>query len=720
MLLRFLYRRSIKTTLSLFVALTYCCILPHLSLALSISEKDLADAEFNYKLLQYSSAYNSFKKAFKDSPDLTKDRELVLKFAMSAFRSNHYKDAITYFEIAKSNSNKYNDIIDYYLGRSYNFNKEVDKSINLLSSIPSKYPNSKLINESIVITAKVHFYNDDPAKSNTTLKLLDSSNNLGRYRNDILFMKGNNYINLGDISSGLEKYYELMEKYPSSSNAKDAVKKMIQIRKSESKYLDDKETYLAIIVYRARNDKPNAIKYLDRYFQRYRNGKYINLVHYERGRNRYSQRRYREAIKDFEISAKTLTNTRKIRESKLYIARSKMRSGDRTGAILEYNNFAKFYPTDSKASESLWLIGQTYERMGNTAKAITSYKRAGEDARNRTYRNRALFRVGFLYYKTKQYTKSAEFLNSVQKKYPGTEISRQAAFWEAKAYNKLKKTTSATNVLTTLASYNVRSYYVIRARQILKIDKLDLVNINNIPQVGKLPNDLAEAMESSRIFGSPWGTTELGSLRRKYRTSIENASYLYKFYEEEDVYREAIVTADFIYNKFNYGKYDETTMKMLYPRYFTELIDDVPRAERLGKNLIYSIIRRESLFEFDAISSAGAIGLMQLMPRTARLLAKNAKVRNLKTSTVYLPYNNLRLGITNAYELMQRFKKKLPLVLAAYNSGDGVVRRWMKKYGTSDLDEFVENIEYEETKIFVKEVSKNFYFYSKLYPGAGN
>ena len=106
---------------------------------------------------------------------------------------------------------------------------------------------------------------------------------------------------------------------------------------------------------------------------------------------------------------------------------------------------------------------------------------------------------------------------------------------------------------------------------------------------------------------------------------------------------------------------------------------------------------------------------MQLMPSTAASLAQTLGIGAITINELFQPMLNLKLGIKNIRDLLQRFRGNIPAAVAAYNAGDTAVRRWIDRYGITDIDEFIENIEYSETETFVKEVLKNYYYYRHLY-----
>jgi len=135
--------------------------------------------------------------------------------------------------------------------------------------------------------------------------------------------------------------------------------------------------------------------------------------------------------------------------------------------------------------------------------------------------------------------------------------------------------------------------------------------------------------------------------------------------------------------------------------------------------LAYAVMRQESNFDPDAVSSARAVGLMQLLPETARAVAEE----------LHLPYDdafltqpafNVAVGKRYLADLGERFAScpaTLPLVVAAYNAGDDAVTRWLTRVPKMDIDEFVERIPYAETRTYVARVMGNWAHYEYLTHG---
>jgi len=140
--------------------------------------------------------------------------------------------------------------------------------------------------------------------------------------------------------------------------------------------------------------------------------------------------------------------------------------------------------------------------------------------------------------------------------------------------------------------------------------------------------------------------------------------------------------------------------------------------------LILGLIRQESEFDTFAISSAGARGIMQVMPETAKVVAKQAGLPYRADALVGDAQYSIRLGMTEIAVQLARYNGSLPLAIAAYNAGPGNATRWARAHGDPRLPgvdpiDWIERITYPETRNYVARVLENFSVYrARLAGGA--
>lgn len=129
------------------------------------------------------------------------------------------------------------------------------------------------------------------------------------------------------------------------------------------------------------------------------------------------------------------------------------------------------------------------------------------------------------------------------------------------------------------------------------------------------------------------------------------------------------------------------------------------RAYNLDPDLLFAVMRVESVYQRRIISHAGAIGLMQIMPRTGRLIADKLGQREMTATDLLDPRTNLQFSAWYLSSLINRMEGRLPLAIASYNGGPHNVRAWIRSTGTHvPLDAFLERIPFKETKRYVRRV----------------
>ena len=185
------------------------------------------------------------------------------------------------------------------------------------------------------------------------------------------------------------------------------------------------------------------------------------------------------------------------------------------------------------------------------------------------------------------------------------------------------------------------------------------------------------------------------------------------------------------------GRYDRgiEVMKRSTPNYFAVDLPDLPRpywealfpkaywadlrkySEQNGLDpyLVASLIRQESEFNAGAISHANAVGLMQLLPKTGKTVAKQVKFKGYTAPQLYTPAVNLELGTRYFKDMVDKYNGQFEYALAAYNAGSDRVGDWLGQGHYRDAQEFVESIPFTETREYVQAILRNASVYRKLY-----
>ncbi|MBX9766919.1 MAG: lytic transglycosylase domain-containing protein [Bdellovibrionales bacterium] len=167
---------------------------------------------------------------------------------------------------------------------------------------------------------------------------------------------------------------------------------------------------------------------------------------------------------------------------------------------------------------------------------------------------------------------------------------------------------------------------------------------------------------------------------------------------------------------------NEAMMKIVFPRLFLSALDPEAKRYKLENLLPLSLMRQESGFNVRAVSSSGALGLMQMIPPTAKDTAKELNFKNLNLpDDLFDPKTNMKFCVYYLSKVILEFDGNIPAGLAAYNAGPTRLRKWMKArklvlVPSSDPKEemWFDELPWDETRFYVKAILRNLFIYRYL------
>jgi len=291
-----------------------------------------------------------------------------------------------------------------------------------------------------------------------------------------------------------------------------------------------------------------------------------------------------------------------------------------------------------------------------------------------------------------------------------TQRSR-GSYWEGRAWLALGNRAKADAALQRAAE-TPTVYYGLLARELLGLgDKAIKLNVGNPTDAVRSKVERDELIHAFKLLADAGGDTEMRAfvwaLAARFRTPDTAAAVAAVITRESN----PNIAVRFAKAESHYGvDIDDWS----YP------IHALPDWKTVGKPveraLIYGLSRQESEFNATAGSHAGAKGLMQLMPGTARLVARQFRLRYSKHRLTSDPSYNVTLGAAHLGDLIDRFDGSYILTLVAYNAGPGRAKDWIKMYGDprdSKVDpvDWVEEIPITETRKYVMKVLQNVHVY---------
>jgi len=155
--------------------------------------------------------------------------------------------------------------------------------------------------------------------------------------------------------------------------------------------------------------------------------------------------------------------------------------------------------------------------------------------------------------------------------------------------------------------------------------------------------------------------------------------------------------------------------ELAYPRPYWSQLKNFSNQAGIDPYFALAIMREESHFDPQALSSSKAMGLMQLMPATAKFVAGKKKIKLKEKSEIFNPELNMRLGTLYLGSLSDRFKSELIYTAGSYNAGPHNMQKWIKRWPGKSIDAFVEQIPFKETRKYVKRVYRSYKLYKQIY-----
>ena len=145
-------------------------------------------------------------------------------------------------------------------------------------------------------------------------------------------------------------------------------------------------------------------------------------------------------------------------------------------------------------------------------------------------------------------------------------------------------------------------------------------------------------------------------------------------------------------------------LSLRFPLAHREAVQRNAKNYQIPEELIYAVIRQESSFNDDIVSSAGANGLMQVMPGTAFVVAKRAKIYYADKKQLFSPQKNINIGTAYLQQLATQYHQHPVLMVAAYNAGPKQVNYWIKNHAPKEIDIWIETLPWRETRNYLKNI----------------
>ncbi len=450
---------------------------------------------------------------------------------------------------------------------------------------------------------------------------------------------------------------------------------------------------------------------------------------------KYNQNEWRDAIKLYK---KYMGKFGQDPEALLSIARAYRKMDREDQSAVWYEKLMRAYPRHPKTQEILWLRAWQLEEDGQYDRAIQYYERIYTRFRKGSRLDESYIRHGLCRYNQKRYDSALTILEKFVNKLPQSPLLLAGYYWQAKCCLAMNRKNEAITILRLISRKDPFEYYAHRSRQLL-LEMGDTSDVliaagyhgmqvlgwfDSISQAAPERKELAVGdsiaflcglylasigdIEKAEFFLEPLELGFPGNLALQYK--------LARLYIQVDATAQAFRIARRLTWRIPMEFRSELPLeiyRLFYPAFYAGAISREAKRYGIDPFLISGVIRQESIFNPQIVSPAGAVGLMQIMPYTGKYIAEKNDAA-FSVDSLYVPEFNIRFGAYYLHELLQRFGGNMVLALAGYNAGPHNAQRWAKENRDKEIDLFVEDIGFTETRGYVKKVLANYWTYRFL------
>jgi soluble lytic murein transglycosylase len=402
-----------------------------------------------------------------------------------------------------------------------------------------------------------------------------------------------------------------------------------------------------------------------------------------------------------------------------------------------YETLARDYPDHSFADDALFYASELYLKNDDVPSALARLAEISQRYPDGDYAAEALFKSFWI--RRSQGDRQAALavldqLDAVFAQAPESYERERSRYWRGRMHEAEGEVAQAVALFERLAVDHPATYYgLISRRKLQTLDAAAAARVKDqltFPPAGSVwplyPGSLAQdphflaAVELYRLGFPEAVTSELLAANRT-RAPVEGVRLVVVLLSLVDDARAAHGVARTSLRGDLSGRItsqNRAVWELAYPLAFRDLLEKHTREAGIEVDLLQALMREESALDPRAMSWAGALGLTQLMPYTARSVAARLGIKNITPERLLDPDLNIRLGAAYLGDLMKRFNGTQEYALAGYNAGGGAVSRWRRDRPDHALDEWVEEIPISETRGYVKRVLRSYNTYQLLYAPA--
>ncbi len=384
-------------------------------------------------------------------------------------------------------------------------------------------------------------------------------------------------------------------------------------------------------------------------------------------------------------------------------------------AATEAFQFAASAGSYTESAFASYLVADLLHDAGQLDTARVIYGITADRFPTSNFGGLALTRLGQLAFLEGRFEEAIKHYATYRGRFPSGRWLQGSVYWTARALEASGDTAAANARYRETIRYNPLSYYGILAATRTVTDPWASLNLSPqpMPLIRESDGELVARMNTLRLLG--WSSRARHELQLAGDGRTPDQSLALAISLNEAGWTKEGIARAWQVRRSKRG-WSEALLKAIYPLPYRTALEQAAALRGLEPSFVAGLTRRESLFDREVISVANAVGLMQLLPRTAADVAQRAGLSEFNASQLTTAQVNLLLGTQYLSDMLGRFGGSREAGLISYNAGPHRYLQWRDFVEReADPELFVERIPFRETRDYVKAVIALEYIYARLY-----
>jgi soluble lytic murein transglycosylase len=635
---------------------------------------------------------------------------------------HEYAKAIDPLNRAKAGASELSDYVTYYLGDCYMNTGRPAEALSSLADFEKKFPDSLLIRDAHLSFANALLQEGRPLEA---IALLEKERT--PVRSDVEFAIGRAYEAVGQNQKAGDAFRNVFYNMPNSTDADGAG---VELHKLHGTGTIAERRTRAELLFKTRHYADAARDYRD--LEDEVNADDRPAIKLSLAAALEKSSRSRDAR---QVLTSMGAQSGDAEAQRLYLLSETARStSDEDAALRTIEQLRQYGPSSPWLEQALYSAANMNLLKRDYDHAIDLYRELEQRFPKGTRVSYAHWKAAWLTFRMGRTDEARKGFEDQIVLYPDSGEVPAALYWRGRLAEEEKNPGMARAFYRKLSERYHNFYYAELARERMKNvhesgeEPLGLALLDHIPPLPAAPKITVTTPPDDNLRVARARLLANGALAdqavRELQAAASDLDGTWAPPEMARVYQDG-------------GRYDRgiEIMKHTTPNYFAVDIPDLPRPywealfpkaywpdlnkystqNGLDPYLVASLIRQESEFNAAAISRANAVGLMQLLPKTGKTVAKQIKLRGYSAPQLYTPAVNLQLGTRYFKDMVNKYNGQFEYALAAYNAGTDRVEDWLGQGHYRDPQEFVESIPFTETREYVQAILRNANVYRQLY-----